>query len=85
MPMWLVSFLSPVWQFILKYGLGQLTNYFKKVIDENKMNKDREDAFAKAKEKYMKAGTDPNLTPEQKQKEQENAFKDFINSTHDHP
>lgn len=85
MPVWLVSFFAPVWQFLLKLGLQKITTYFKKVIDQNRLNKERATAFAKAKEKYNQAGSDPSLTPEQKQKEQENAFKDFVNSTHDHP
>ena len=85
MPMWLVSFLAPVWQFLLKYGISQLVAYFKKQTEINKAKNDREAAFAKAKEKYNQAGTNPDLTPEQKQKEQEDAFNDFINSTRNTP
>lgn len=85
MQVWFLKFIAPIWQFILKYGLEKITTYFKKLIEKRKIDKKREAAFAAAKEKYNKAGTDPNLTPEQRQKEQEDAFKDFVNSTRNSP
>lgn len=85
MKAWLLKFFAPVWQFVLKYGFDKVATYFKKLIETRRINKEREAAFAKAKEKYINAGTNPDLTPEQKQKEQEDAFKDFVNSTRNSP
>lgn len=74
---WLINLLKPIWTWLLSYGVEKAIAAIKLYFQQQAIKKDREASLKKALDEYQKAGTTPGLTPEQKAKEQEDAFKKY--------
>jgi hypothetical protein len=71
----LAKLLQPVWQYLIALFVERLFGYIKKHIETRKAQEKIEEESKKQHEQWEKAGSDPSLSVEESQKEQEDAFR----------
>jgi hypothetical protein len=92
---WLIHGLKAAFKFIIPYlapeiakeAAQRLKEYFEKLKVEREkraLDKAREKAIGEAVEKILYAGTNKDLTPDQRMKEQEDAFKKMVDVLRSH-
>lgn len=85
--MWtkLLSFLSPLFNWLLSYGVQKIIQAIQHYRQEKAKAKEREAAFNKAKQEVINASKDNTLTEEERLKRQEDAFQKLVSTVNPNP
>lgn len=82
---WLIELLKPIWTWLLSTLMADAVSAIKLWLQEKAIEKKRASTAKQALDNYLAAGKSPELTPEQKAKEQEDAFEKLTTTVRNLP
>lgn len=79
MQAWILKIITKLTQYLATFLFERIISSIRSYLEKRAEDKARESKFEEAKKNIIEAGKDPNLSPEERAKVQEDAFKKYIN------
>lgn len=79
MQAWIIGLITKLTQYLATFLFDRIISSIRSYLETRAEDKAREAKFDQAKKNIIEAGKDPNLSPEERAKVQEDAFKKYIN------
>ena len=78
MSAWLAKILQPIYKWIINYGIKKLWDYLYDYYSSWQAEQARSKKFKEIEKEFLEASNNPELTPEERMRAQEDAFKKLI-------
>lgn len=79
MQAWILKIITKLTQYLATFLFERIISSIRSYLEKRAEDKAQESKFEEAKKNIIEAGKDPNLSPEERAKVQEDAFKKYIN------
>lgn len=79
MQAWILKIIAKLTQYLATFLFERIISSIRSYLEKRAEDKAQESKFEEAKKNIIEAGKDPNLSPEERAKVQEDAFKKYIN------